>query len=122
VTQPPVWYRRLRFWGPDVDADVDDELRFHLESCAADLAARGHPPEEARRLALARFGDVGGVRRTPRSARRTSCASRSTGSLLCCWRSRAWSWVTRSCLTVATSPKRARAARSAAIGARPRDS
>ena len=63
MIQPPVWYRRLRFWGPDVDADVDDELRFHLESRAADLAARGHPTEEARRLAHARFGDVGRVRR-----------------------------------------------------------
>ncbi|AHG87922.1 permease [Gemmatirosa kalamazoonensis] len=54
--------RVLRFWGPDVEADVDDELRFHLESCAADLVARGHPPDEARRLARARFGDVDRVR------------------------------------------------------------
>ena len=27
----PRWRRYLRFWGPDIDADIDDELRFHLE-------------------------------------------------------------------------------------------
>ncbi|HEU4628503.1 MAG TPA: ABC transporter permease [Gemmatimonadaceae bacterium] len=58
----PRWRRYLRFWGPDVDADVEDELRFHLEMRAAHLEARGHPPDEARRLARARFGDVGRVR------------------------------------------------------------
>ena len=59
----PLWRRYLRFWGPDVDADVDDEIAFHLEQHAADLAARGHPPEVARRLARERFGDVDPVRR-----------------------------------------------------------
>jgi putative ABC transport system permease protein len=63
IDDPPRWRRALRFWGPDVEADVEDELRFHLESCAADLVARGHAPDEARRLAQARFGDVGRVRR-----------------------------------------------------------
>ena len=63
VASTPLWRRYLRFWGPDVEADVEDELRFHLESLAAELAARGHPPDEARRLAHARFGDVAGVRR-----------------------------------------------------------
>ena len=58
----PRWRRVLRFWGPDVEADVDDELRFHLEACAADLEASGHPPDEARRIARARFGDVDRVR------------------------------------------------------------
>ncbi|HEU4628502.1 MAG TPA: ABC transporter permease [Gemmatimonadaceae bacterium] len=58
----PKWRRYLRFWGPDVDADVEDELRFHLEMRAAHLEARGHPPDEARRLARARFGDIDRVR------------------------------------------------------------
>jgi predicted permease len=57
-----MWLRYLRFWGPDVDADVDAELQFHLDACAADLEARGHPPEEARRIARARFGDVAATR------------------------------------------------------------
>jgi putative ABC transport system permease protein len=59
----PLWRRYLRFWRPDVDADVDDELRFHLEMCAEDLERRGHPRAEAERLAHERFGQVGEVRR-----------------------------------------------------------
>jgi predicted permease len=66
-----MWLRYLRFWGPDVDADVDEEIRFHLESRAADLAARGHPPEDARRLARERFGDVDRVRGWLRAHDRT---------------------------------------------------
>lgn len=61
--QLPRWRRYLRFWGPGVDADVEDELRFHLESAAAELEARGHDPEAAHRLARQRFGDVAHVRR-----------------------------------------------------------
>src|SRR5688500_15951539 len=47
-----------RLWGPDVDEDVDDELRFHLEMRARDFEARGLPPDEAWRAAAERFGDV----------------------------------------------------------------
>jgi predicted permease len=38
--------------------DMDDEMHFHVEMEAADLAARGVPPEEARRQALIAFGGV----------------------------------------------------------------
>src|SRR5687768_6104165 len=48
------WWRRLG----DVDGDVDDELRFHLEMRQRDYEARGMTPEEARRAARERFGDV----------------------------------------------------------------
>jgi len=54
----PMWRRYLRFWRPDVDSDVDDELRFHLEMRERDYAARGMSPAEARRAAAERFGDV----------------------------------------------------------------
>src|SRR5690348_10525296 len=54
----PSWRRYLRFWGPDIDADIDDELRFHLEMRARDYEAQGRSPAEAQRMALARFGDV----------------------------------------------------------------
>ena len=57
------WRRYVRFWGPDVEADVEDELRFHLEMKAAELAARGLAPEEAAREARRRFGPVDDVRR-----------------------------------------------------------
>ncbi|MFP2934134.1 ABC transporter permease, partial [Pyxidicoccus sp. 3LG] len=57
------WRRYLRFWGPDVRADVDEELRHHLELCAEELMAKGLSLEAARKEALRRFGDVERVRR-----------------------------------------------------------
>ena len=51
-----------RFWGPDVDADVDDELRFHLEERIDALVARGLAPAAARAQAVEEFGDVAAVR------------------------------------------------------------
>jgi len=51
----------------DTDADVEDELRFHLDQRTAELEARGLPPAEARSEALRRFGDVGRVRDTCRT-------------------------------------------------------
>ncbi|HXD49373.1 MAG TPA: permease prefix domain 1-containing protein, partial [Gemmatimonadaceae bacterium] len=56
--RPPAWRRYLAFWGVDARADVDDELRFHLEMLAADYAARGLPPDAARAEAERRFGSV----------------------------------------------------------------
>lgn len=38
--------------------EVDEEIRFHLELRIAELRERGHDAESARRLALARFGDL----------------------------------------------------------------
>ena len=59
---PPAWRRYLRFWGSDVGADVDDELRFHLDMLQRDYEARGMGAEEARRAARERFGNVDRVR------------------------------------------------------------
>jgi putative ABC transport system permease protein len=56
------WRRYLRFWGPNVDADIEDELRFHLESRIREYVAAGYSPADARRLATERFGDVPTVR------------------------------------------------------------
>jgi len=56
--RPPAWRRYLRFWGSNIDADVDDELRFHLDMRARDYEARGLPTDDARRAAAERFGDV----------------------------------------------------------------
>lgn len=58
----PEWRRTLRFWGRDVEHDIDDELRFHLEMRERDFLARGLAPADARDAALARFGDVDPVR------------------------------------------------------------
>src|SRR5438105_8502929 len=61
---PPsaAWRRYLRFWRTDLGADIDDELRFHIEEGVDELIARGHRPAEARARVLASFGDVAAVR------------------------------------------------------------
>ncbi|HVG11147.1 MAG TPA: ABC transporter permease [Thermoanaerobaculia bacterium] len=61
--EQPRWRRYLRFWGPDVEADIEDELRFHLEMRERDFLAAGLPPDAAREEALARFGDPAKVAR-----------------------------------------------------------
>ncbi|MGH9163375.1 MAG: ADOP family duplicated permease [Vicinamibacteraceae bacterium] len=63
ATREPQWRRPLRLFGSDAAADVDDEIRFHVETKARELVARGLPPEEARAEALRAFGDVVQVRR-----------------------------------------------------------
>jgi hypothetical protein len=51
--------------------EIDEELRFHLESRIEDLEAGGMDPAEARREASRRFGDAGRVARECRSIART---------------------------------------------------
>jgi predicted permease len=46
-----------------VERDVDDELRFHVESRVADLVARGYDPAAARQLCDREFGDLHASRR-----------------------------------------------------------
>jgi putative ABC transport system permease protein len=55
---PAAWRRYLRFWGPAPEADVEDELRFHIESRVREYVAGGMSEAEARRRALDRFGSV----------------------------------------------------------------
>jgi predicted permease len=57
MTNTPRWRRYLRFWRPDVGGDIDDELRFHFESRAADLRALGVPADEVSRRIAEEFGD-----------------------------------------------------------------
>lgn len=59
----PMWRRIQRFLGADPDADIEDEVRHHLEMRESALRARGLTAEEARVEALRRFGDVEAVRR-----------------------------------------------------------
>jgi len=64
VTEPPRWRRYLRLVRPNVPADVDDELRFHIDMRVERNIALGMSADEARREALQRFGDVALVRAT----------------------------------------------------------
>ncbi len=61
MTSVPRWRRYLRFFGPNPDADVDDELRFHLEMRARDYEARGMSESDAALAARERFGNVDAV-------------------------------------------------------------
>lgn len=52
-----------RFFRPTPQAEVDEELEFHLEERVREYVAGGMEPEAARAAALARLGDLPGVRR-----------------------------------------------------------
>lgn len=54
----PLWRRYARLFGPDPAADVEDELRFHLEAKIDDLVSRGWDPKAARHEAERQFGDL----------------------------------------------------------------
>jgi hypothetical protein len=58
----PAWRRYLRLWGRDPDADVADELSFHLEERTAWNESLGLEPGRARAAAEQRFGDVRQIR------------------------------------------------------------
>ena len=56
------WRRYLRFWGPRAAADVEDELRFHVEMRVRDYMARGMSEAEARAATARRLGDLADAR------------------------------------------------------------
>src|SRR5690348_15257442 len=56
------WRRYLRFWRSEIDADLDDELRFHFEQRIEALVASGLARDEAEQQALREFGEVGVVK------------------------------------------------------------
>ena len=58
ATRTPMWRRYLGFWGARVDADVDEELAFHLEMRIRDYVDRGFSEREARAAAYGRLGDI----------------------------------------------------------------
>ncbi len=61
------WHRYLRFWRNNVSADVDDEIAFHVDARTNELIDAGLDRTEARRRALAEFGDVEQARTVLRS-------------------------------------------------------
>ncbi len=81
----PSWRRYLRFWGPDVRSDVDDELAFHVELRVDQLVAQGMDPATARAEAWRRIGDAEALARTCREI---------DGERLTRERRREWAWRT----------------------------
>ena len=81
MARTPMWRRHLRFWGSDVEADVDAELDFHVRELTERLVQEGRTPAEARAEAERRFGDYGRVRK--------ACVGIDRG-----WeRQRRWRWL-----------------------------
>ncbi|HEU5402964.1 MAG TPA: ABC transporter permease [Terriglobales bacterium] len=64
------WLSRL-FRRRKQDAQLDSELRFHVEQQTADYIAAGMEPDEARRRALAQFGGLEYIKEETRDARGT---------------------------------------------------
>ena len=60
----PFWRRYRRFFRPDVDKDVDEELRYHLDRLTEDELARTGDPLQAPARAAARFGDIAAIGHT----------------------------------------------------------
>ncbi len=64
------WLRRI--WSKKrLEAELDKELRFHIDARTEDLIRDGHTPGEARRVALAEFGGIEPIREASRDARGT---------------------------------------------------
>jgi putative ABC transport system permease protein len=62
MSDEPRWRRYLRLWGADPGADIDDELRFHLEERTRLNISRGMDEAQARAAAASRFGDLARIR------------------------------------------------------------
>ena len=58
----PIWRRYARMLGADPAADINDELRFHIEAKTDDLMEQGWGREEAWREANRVFGDYESIR------------------------------------------------------------
>ncbi len=72
-TRVSIWTRLSMFVRslvrrPELESDMDDEIRFHLEARTADLVARGVPAKEAAREARLEFGPVAAHKDGMRSA------------------------------------------------------
>lgn len=64
------WFARL-IRKQKQDAQLDSELRFHIEQQTAENITAGIPPDEARRRALAQFGGLEYMKEETRDARGT---------------------------------------------------
>jgi putative ABC transport system permease protein len=67
----PLWLRGL-LRRRDVERDLDDEIRDHIDHQTAAYLAEGMHPDQARRAALVRFGGVERIKDESRDARRLS--------------------------------------------------
>jgi predicted permease len=66
----------------EVEEDLEQEIRFHLETRVADLVRKGLEPEQAKRMARDEFGDVERIREELRAVGRRRAARRRREELL----------------------------------------
>src|SRR5205823_4732614 len=59
--------RERRIWRPEIGADIDEELAYHLEMRERDYRERGLSPADARDAARRRFGDPSTIRSAVRT-------------------------------------------------------
>ena len=62
MSREPIWRRYARFLRPDLRADLDEEMRFHIEERARELATQGLDRETAARRAREEFGNAAAAR------------------------------------------------------------
>ena len=70
MSREPIWRRYLRFRGPDPEADLDEELKYHLDRREEEYHRAGMSDGEAQAAARARLGDLAAVRRACREIAR----------------------------------------------------
>jgi predicted permease len=69
------WLKKLSFWfraflhRRELDDELDDEIRYHIEAKTEENAAKGMPREEARRAARIELGGVEQLKENMRSVR-----------------------------------------------------
>src|SRR5258708_26156566 len=66
-----VWPRWWHWWGrDDMEREMDEEMRFHIDQSAEKNVSAGMAPAEARRGALLSFGGVEGLKAEARDQAR----------------------------------------------------
>lgn len=82
-----LWFRlRAVFRRDELERGLDEEMAFHLEMEARKYEAEGHPPQEARRLAMVKFGGVERFRERTREAWGVTALIDLGGDLRFAWR------------------------------------
>ena len=60
------WLSKILHRGEEIDREIDEELRFHIETRSECYIQAGMTPEQARRKALDRFGNFDEIREAVR--------------------------------------------------------